>query len=46
MIIHCTIDKTQPDPEFAESIHIFVSGWAAGVREGLETLRSVAPAVS
>ena len=32
--IHCTIDKTHPDPEFAESIHGFVADWAEGVREG------------
>jgi len=41
--IHCTIDKTQPDPEFAESIHGFVADWADGVREGFRaTLPSVA----
>lgn len=42
VVIHCTIDKTQPDPEFAESIHAFVADWADGVRDGLrEPLRSV-----
>lgn len=45
VIIHCTIDKTHPDPEFAESIHAFVSDWSNGVREGLRTMaRSAAPA--
>lgn len=34
VIIHCTIDKAQPDPEFADSIHGFVADWADGVREG------------
>ncbi len=34
VVIHCTIDKTHPDPEFAESIHAFVADWADGVREG------------
>jgi hypothetical protein len=41
VIIHCTIDKTQPDPEFVESIHTFVSDWADGVRD-----RLLAPAPS
>jgi hypothetical protein len=45
VIIHCTIDKTHPDPEFAESIHAFVSDWADGVRGGFQTpARSVATA--
>lgn len=33
VVIHCTIDKTHPDPEFAESIHAFVADWENGVRE-------------
>lgn len=33
VVIHCTIDKTHPDPEFAESIHSFVADWADGVRK-------------
>lgn len=37
VVIHCTIDKAQPDPEFAESIHGFVADWAEGVREGFQT---------
>lgn len=46
VVIHCTIDKTQPDPEFAESIHAFIADWADGVREGLrEPTRSVPAAV-
>jgi hypothetical protein len=45
VIIHCTIDKTHPAPEFAESIHAFVSDWAAGVRAGFQASeRSVEPA--
>lgn len=36
VVIHCTIDKTQSDPEFAESIHGFVADWAEGVREGFQ----------
>ena len=42
VIIHCTIDKTRPDPEFAESIRGFVADWADGVREGF---RASAPYV-
>lgn len=38
VVIHCTIDKTRPDPEFAESIHTFVSDWADGVRDRLLAL--------
>ena len=45
VIIHCTIDKTHPDPEFAESIHTFVADWADGMREGFAALaRSAEPA--
>lgn len=45
VIIHCTIDKTNPDPEFAESIHAFVADWAAGVRDVLNAVaRPTAPA--
>ncbi len=45
VVIHCTIDKTRPDPEFAESIDGFVADWANGVRDGLVAqARSVAPA--
>ena len=35
VVIHCTIDKTQPDPEFAESIEMFVSDWSDGMRNAL-----------
>lgn len=35
LIVHCTIDKAQPDPEFAESIEMFVSDWSDGVRNAL-----------
>ena len=46
VIIHCTIDKTHPDPEFTESIHAFVSDWVDGLHEGLDALaRSDAPAL-
>jgi hypothetical protein len=37
VIVHCTIDKTHPDPEFAESIEDFVSDWADGLREHFRT---------
>lgn len=35
LIVHCTIDKTQPDPEFAESIEMFISDWSDGMRNAL-----------
>lgn len=38
VIIHCTIDKTHPDPEFAESIHAFVTDWTAGLRDEFTAL--------
>lgn len=45
VIIHCTIDKTHPDPEFAESIHTFIADWADGMREGFAAVaRSAEPA--
>lgn len=35
LIVHCTIDKAQPDPEFAESIEMFVADWSDGMRNAL-----------
>lgn len=35
LIVHCSIDKSQPDPEFAESIEGFVADWADGLRRAL-----------
>ncbi|HBU29181.1 MAG: hypothetical protein A2X71_01415 [Thiobacillus sp. GWE1_62_9] len=35
VVIHCTIDKTHPDPEFAESIETFVSDWSDGISKVL-----------
>lgn len=46
VVIHCTIDKTHPDPEFAESIHAFVADWANGVRAGFRTLARPAEATA
>ncbi len=31
IIIHCTIDKTEQDPDFVESIHDFVEDWSDGI---------------
>ena len=36
VIIHCTIDKTQEEPEFIESIHEFVSDWTHGMTQALQ----------
>jgi hypothetical protein len=33
LIVHCTTDKTQHDPDFTESIEVFVRDWAAGLRQ-------------
>ena len=43
LLVHCTIDKTEVDPDFAESIQLFVDDWAAGL-EG--ALRVPSPSVS
>jgi hypothetical protein len=35
VIVHCTIDKTDQDPEFVDSIHAFVSDWSNGMAQAL-----------
>jgi hypothetical protein len=35
IVIHCTIDDRQAEPEFVESIELFVSDWAEGLRRHL-----------
>ena len=35
IIIHCTIDKTEQDPDFIDSIHEFVADWSNGIIEAL-----------
>ena len=35
LIVHCTIDKTRVEPDFAESIQLFVDDWAAGLDKTL-----------
>ena len=45
LIIHCTIDKTHPDPEFIESIHAFVSAWSDGMRAPMRDKRCVGTAI-
>jgi len=36
IIIHCTIDKTEQDSDFVESIHDFVEDWANGITKALQ----------
>jgi hypothetical protein len=36
IIIHCTIDKTETDPDFVESIHDFVQDWSKGITKALQ----------
>lgn len=36
VIIHCTIDKAEQDPEFIDSIHAFVSDWSNGMTQALQ----------
>ena len=36
IIIHCTIDKTEQDTDFVESIHDFVKDWSNGITKALQ----------
>ena len=36
IIIHCTIDKTEQDPDFVESIYVFVEDWSKGISKALQ----------
>ncbi|WP_295881035.1 hypothetical protein [uncultured Thiohalocapsa sp.] len=31
MVVHCTINRTEHDPDFIESIELFVEDWRAGL---------------
>ncbi|MBK1632669.1 hypothetical protein CKO31_18355 [Thiohalocapsa halophila] len=41
VVVHCTINRTEHDPDFIESIELFVDDW----RTGLERLAAAAAAV-
>ena len=36
VIIHCTIDKTEADSDFVDSIHEFVKDWSNGIAAAME----------
>lgn len=36
IVIHCTIDKTEQDEDFVDSIDIFVKEWAGGIARSLQ----------
>lgn len=36
IIIHCTIDKTEKDPDFIDSIHEFIADWSCGITNALQ----------
>ena len=36
IIIHCTIDKMETDPDFVESINEFVTDWSDGITKALQ----------
>jgi len=36
IVIHCTIDKKEQDPDFVDSIHEFVADWSSGLAETLQ----------
>ena len=40
IIIHCTIDKTEPEADFVESIALFVRDWADGVSRSFKGSRA------
>jgi hypothetical protein len=35
VVVHCTIDKTEHDPDFIDSIEQFAKDWAAGLKNSL-----------
>lgn len=41
VVVHCTINRTEHDPDFIESIELFVDDW----RTGLERLAAASAAV-
>ena len=43
--VHCTINRADPDPDFTESIEIFVEAWRAGLQAGLELVRAPKEAI-
>lgn len=40
IIIHCTIDKTETDSDFVDSIHEFVLDWSNGIAKALNQTHS------
>ena len=36
IIVHCTIDKTEQDSDFVESIYDFVEDWSSGITKALQ----------
>ena len=36
IIIHCTIDKREQDPDFVDSIHEFVVDWSNGITNAMQ----------
>lgn len=40
IIIHCTIDKKEQDPDFVDSIHEFVEDWSKGITSSLQDINN------
>ncbi|MDB4576001.1 hypothetical protein N9112_03495 [bacterium] len=36
IVIHCTIDKRQQDPDFIDSIYEFIEDWSSGITRALK----------
>lgn len=36
IVIHCTIDKTEQDSDFVDSIYEFIADWSYGIKEALQ----------
>ena len=36
IVIHCTIDKREQEPDFIDSIHEFVEDWSSGITRALK----------
>ena len=35
VVVHCTINRAEHDPDFIESLETFAADWAAGLRTAL-----------
>lgn len=43
VVVHCTINRCQPDADFSESIRQFVDDWARGLEQNAARLAALVP---